>query len=379
MITLNKKNENGKIQCWMAKVEGNKAIFEWGQEGGKIQKKVQTFTKGKNIGKKNETTPEQQALFEMVIKARKKVESGYSVIKGKELIKSQTSDTVVKTNIEIPKPMLANKYQEHVKKFNDRNFLYAQPKLDGNRALVNVQTGKIYSRSRKEIISVPHISKEICDRFIDSGVEWLDGELYSHDLTFNEMQSIIRKTKNIDFEKSKSISFNIFDFISNLPFEARLEKLEDRFQQIIENGEPEFFNLVETIEISVNDIQKRHDKFVSQGYEGIMLRFPEFSYEEKRSLGLFKYKNFFDEEYEIVGFNAQEKNSNVLGTIIVADENGITFPATPAMTVKEKEDIWNNQEEFLGQMATVRYQEKFEDTGIPRFGVIKGLRLKMDM
>lgn len=381
MILLEKINDRGKKQYWMASVNENIITYRWGQQGGKQQVKDQLIANGKNIGRSNETTPEQQALLEMVVKARKKVDTGYKIMRGEELIETNTNDNVTKTNLEIPKPMLANKYVDHKKKFEGKSF-FCQPKLDGNRALINIRTGQIFSRSRKEIISVPHIGEEIKEKFsklFDNDIEWFDGELYSHDLTFNEMQSIIRKNKveTIDFENSKKISFYIFDYVSEETFVERLERMSNFFNAV---EELEYTKLVPSFFIKDTEIDTFHNQFIADGYEGIMLRFPYFSYQQKRSLGLFKYKNFFDEEYEVVGFNSQEYYPDKLGTIDCIDKNnGNVFPATPAMTQEEKDYIWHNQDLFLGKLATVRYQEKFEDTNVPRFGVIKNFRDSSDL
>lgn len=374
-IFLQKINNNGKKQDWTAIVDDNIVTFKWGQNGGKIQIKEVEFTKGKNIGRANETTPAEQCLKDTIAKAVKKIESGYEVIKGAEFIETNVNENTTMADVTIPKPMLAHPYQDHVKKFEKEFSIYVQPKLDGNRCLVNVKTGKLYSRSRKEIISVPHIGKEVMDLFSGTDIEWLDGELYSHTISFNEIQSFVRKKKDIDYEASKIISFNVFDYISSDTFIDRSEKLEAIFNKI----EPKHLSLVKTYKIRLQDLQDAHDKFVKDGYEGIMIRKPNSPYEQKRSLGLFKYKNFFDDEYEVVGFVGQEKNPHLLATVTVKDKRGVEFPATPSMTQEMKAYIFANQEEFIGKMATVRYQELFEDTQVPRFGVLKSFRDKEDM
>ena len=65
---LYNKTSNGKIQIWSISVyeEDSKGVIEI-QRGfidGKIQTQKQIISKGKNIGKKNETTPYTQALAE---------------------------------------------------------------------------------------------------------------------------------------------------------------------------------------------------------------------------------------------------------------------------------------------------------------------------
>ena len=71
--TLYGIEKNGKIKTWAANIylKGiNKksdhafATIEHGQQDGKKQLTVRDYTEGKNIGKKNETTPVEQCIAE---------------------------------------------------------------------------------------------------------------------------------------------------------------------------------------------------------------------------------------------------------------------------------------------------------------------------
>ena len=61
---LYKKTATGADQMWQVETDGNKIITRWGQVGGKIQEETEVIKTGKNIGKQNETSPEQQARYE---------------------------------------------------------------------------------------------------------------------------------------------------------------------------------------------------------------------------------------------------------------------------------------------------------------------------
>lgn len=75
--TLYKKSSTGKVQIWKICVDGNKICIEHGQRGGKIQNTIEEVKKGKNIGKENETTPEQQAELKAESKYKKQLDKGY--------------------------------------------------------------------------------------------------------------------------------------------------------------------------------------------------------------------------------------------------------------------------------------------------------------
>ena len=65
---------NGKIKTWSVHVETNNEetvgvyIIEFGKLEGKQQVTRREYTEGKNIGKKNETTPLQQCINEITRK-----------------------------------------------------------------------------------------------------------------------------------------------------------------------------------------------------------------------------------------------------------------------------------------------------------------------
>ena len=76
---LYKQTTTGATQTWEIEVEGNKFRTISGQlEGKKITNKW-TICKGKNVGRANETTAEEQALKEAEAKHQKKRESGYTL------------------------------------------------------------------------------------------------------------------------------------------------------------------------------------------------------------------------------------------------------------------------------------------------------------
>ena len=62
--TLYGKDTSGKAKQWSAAILLNGSVarytVEYGQVDGKLQTTSRDFTEGKNIGKKNETTPLQQ-------------------------------------------------------------------------------------------------------------------------------------------------------------------------------------------------------------------------------------------------------------------------------------------------------------------------------
>ena len=89
-------SKGGKVKIWSVQVESGLITLSHGYDGGQITTHTKTLTKGKNIGKTNETTPEQQAVLEAKSKVKKQKDKGYTERK------SQVSTTY--------SPMLAKTY-----------------------------------------------------------------------------------------------------------------------------------------------------------------------------------------------------------------------------------------------------------------------------
>ncbi len=90
--TLHGEGVLGKTKVWTISVEERNAsgviIITRGYLDGKMQVSEKVIAQGKNIGKKNETTPVQQAVSEARASWIKMKESGYS-----EAIKEEVDNT----------------------------------------------------------------------------------------------------------------------------------------------------------------------------------------------------------------------------------------------------------------------------------------------
>ncbi len=159
----------------------------------------------------------------------------------------------------------------------------------------------------------------------------------------------------------------MYDQVSDPGFSARFQDLEDRFHIA---GEELPVKLVETVEVnSEEEIQKYHDKWVQEGFEGIIIRNKDGKYKVKhRSKDLQKYKEFKDEEFEIIG--GHEGTGSDAGTVVfeVKTQSGKTFSVRPRGTKELRSAMLQDLKSLIGKELTVRYQELSED-GIPIFPV----------
>jgi len=373
--TLYGTEKNGKTKIWKATIEKNgdnaTVTIEYGQLDGKKQISTREYTSGKNIGKKNETTPYTQCFLETERKWKdKKEKEDY-----KEL------DDESENKVENPGkffPMLAGKYEPNTdkKKRTDIEYpCFVQPKLDGLRCLMYMKDGKVIAQSRTGTYfdSVQHITSALLSFFKSFNVV-LDGELYTNEIPFEVLAGIIKKKKISDEDRIKLniVKYHIYDMIdpdTSLPFIKRYE--------FISKNVPRHKNIeiVDTILVkSVDEFKTQFATYIEQGYEGIMLRNINSVYRQGfRSNDLQKYKEFQEEEYVITGFDQGVGRDQ--GTVIWKCENkdGREFNVRPKGTIEFRKELFKNGRQYIGKKLTVIFQE-LSELGIPRFPVGKAIR-----
>ena len=195
----------------------------------------------------------------------------------------------------------------------------------------------------------------------------LDGELYTNELTFQEIVGLVKREtlKDGDLEKQQKIKYHVYDLIQGDSYEQRHRGLQTlfasfSFQHLI---------LVPTFHCgSEAEMKEQHSQFVADGYEGIMLRNPAGVYKNVRSVDLLKYKEFFDDEYEVVGFKEGEGAEKGCVLWTCKTEKGATFHCRPRGTREDRTELYQKGASYIGKKLTVRFQELTDD-GIPRFPV----------
>jgi ATP-dependent DNA ligase len=358
---LFKRSVNGKTLEW--EVEVNGACFRTISGYTDGVKTISEFTccEAKNTGKKNATTPEQQAIAEAKSMWTKRIELGsYESI----------------SDIDTPKffnPMLAHKLEDYKDKLQYP--LFSQPKLDGIRCIV--RSDGMWSRNGKKIISAPHIFEALKPLFETNPDLIFDGELYADKFAndFNAICSIVKKTKptSDDLVKSKeSIQYHIYDLPScSGTFIKRLSELTN-----LESNLPLCCEVVATNFVkNESEIDEWYSDYVNQGYEGQMIRLDK-EYEQKRSKSLLKHKSFIDEEYTIIDLEEGGGNkTGMVGSFIFENKDGKRFNASPKFNWETCIDMWNNRYELIGKQATVKYFNLTPgDSPVPRFPYVTAIR-----
>lgn len=370
--SLFKKDSKGKIREWKAfltKNQDNTVTINivHGQQSGKFQTKTREVLKGKNIGKANETTVEQQAELELQSLYQKQLDDGYV--------------TKIEDYRDPVKPMLAHKYQDRSKHVlwkseeHPEAYQYASAKYDGIRCFIIIQDGKIRfeSRSGKPFKYFEHIAKAISH--LDNVI--LDGELYSWIESFEKICSLVN-SDDYNKDTDTAIQFFIYDMIN-------LEKPDEPFKNRYANYSKYFLSssVTDPVQhvwqikiINEDDLKHYHCKWVEEGYEGLMLKDPNGKYEfGKRSNSLLKYKVMFDGEFKITNIYLAANDPTRVQIELQNDINDMKFDIG---TLKgNKEENYNfyyiNKEKLIGKYLNITYQAR-TSYGIPLFPVGQYIR-----
>ena len=273
--------------------------------------------------------------------------------------------------------MLAYPFEE--KRLNKWTFpVLVQPKLDGVRCgITQSEDGSVVLKSstQEDIISVPHVNnfiEEFCGHN-NLTIPELDGELYFHGWSFEDIFSITGRTVNLH-ESFTKIELHVFDLrLGALPQWVRLSKLHD-FMKLVPKSSP--LQLVTTKPAnSFDEVWNLYQNFTSEGYEGIIVRELNNLYLPRRSTQLMKFKPKKDDWYTIIG-SIEEVDKygipkNRLGALICLGSTGDTFSVGSGLTDKMRVDLW--QQDLKGWLCRVQYQHITPGKGVPRFPVFMEL------
>jgi ATP-dependent DNA ligase len=373
---LYKQNTTGNVSEWEISVIERDSrdvhiVTKHGITDGKMQTE-QRLVKGKNEGRANATTAFEQGVREARKKWENKKKAGYH-------------EQIGKASVKVLLPMLAKQYDQCK---HCIQIPYAiQPKFDGMRAFLYLTSDgepKLVSRLGNPIETTSHINEEVKQlKILKPGV-YLDGELFTFDYPFEELVGLLKTSENLSeekLEKLRHVKFYVFDMLDTnnkkMPFKERFKTVS----ALLEKFKPKTLASVETKVGNVfsEDVAiKIRNKYIKQGYEGVMFRNLESEYGiNKRSSDLIKFKKTLDAEYEIIGY--EEAKGRDVGTpiFLLKTSKGDQFSARPTGTLDSRKEMLKKVKSLIGKMATVEYQE-LSKKGVPRFPVLVRIRETME-
>ena len=256
---------------------------------------------------------------------------------------------------------LAQKFEE--KRLVGKDQVGVDPKLDGIRCFAIVENGAalLYARSGKLISNFDDtIGRELSNL----GDGCYDGEIMGKDF-IDLMRQAYRK-ENVN---TSNTYLALFDF---LPLEewnnrAAVMSCQDRYTILDERlrvaKEITYLRLVPRYIVTAeyDAIEAMHAEFVSQGYEGAMVKDLDAPYKFGRGPEVMKLKAFHDVDLKIERLvEGTGKHSDKLGSVAVTF-NGVEVQVGSGFSDDHRITIWEDPDNFIGRMIEVRYQEVTPD------------------
>lgn len=364
--TLYKLTKKNQIQTWRIVTKGDEFWTEEGILDGAITKSLPTKCLPKNEGKKNATSGAEQAEKEAAAKHKKKLESSYF----------ENVEDARRGSKSFYEPMLAHNFNDY--KDEVTYPVYSQPKLDGIRCIVTKEG--MFSRNGKKFISAPHIFEQLKPFFKTNPLAILDGELYCDKLSddFNKICSLVKRTKPTAEELAESaqiMQYWVYD-APRIGIYTETEKFLDRYNTMRGSllNRYSSVKVVETKLISnYEQLTVVYENYLDKNYEGQMVRL-NAPYQNKRSSGLLKRKEFQTEEYEIV--NIAEGIGNRAGTAGFMEfysKTGKLFKSNIKGDFEYLAQLLKDKKKLIGKKATIKYFNLTPD-GVPRFGYVISVR-----
>lgn len=251
-----------------------------------------------------------------------------------------------------------------------------QPKLDGVRcrALIEPKKVTLLSSEGNDIISVPHINRQLSAIGLEVGLE-LDGELYLHGMSFEEIFSRVSREVNAH-SGFDEIEYHVFDLVDE--GQRQDLRLLDLVEKVQEPASRLLGSAIQVVPLRVistfTDLMRQYETYLKQGYEGFILRHMEARYIRRRSTFMMKFKPKKIDIYRIAGA-VQEYDQHgtpklALGSLACVSDDD-TFYVGTGFTREQREQLWRERDSLVGQYVEVAYQHLTSERGVPRFPVFK--------
>lgn len=271
------------------------------------------------------------------------------------------------------KPMLSFHYKNHMAAMPFP--CYMQPKLDGIRLMAQGDTLQSRSHGKEEEVilgpeRLSHIRAGV--KLFDPSIV-LDGELYVHGWSRQQINGAARVRSLQDGEKSPLLEYHIFDCILTDQPEATFRERWQHLSGLFYRNQPgaHGLRLVETAYGTKSGQDAFYQLFKRDGYEGAMYKHPDMPYgfselcgnKENRWKYTLKRKDWLDGEFECLDIQEGEgKYKGKVGALCFRTKEGRPFTVGSGITDADREFFWS--EPPIGSLIHIRY-DIISDDGIP--------------
>lgn len=398
-VTMYARDSNNKIKQWSVKTNDNVLIISYGKLDGSIINRA-TSILGKNIGRSNETTSDEQAVLIANSKIAKHKKDGYKTLDELGITNVDKLDEILpkfntddKGNI---KPMKAQWFKPGVMSYP----VYGQPKINGLRSISNsceisYNDNKVVIKSKNGLIyGLPHIERVLGEYYQHNPhcqhIRF-DGELYIHGESLNNIKSCIpMQQNNGTFSKPSgnplSVQLWIYDLaISNVTQKERFNLLARAKLYLHDMNTSLAITPISILPIytitSDTMAETFTDLMITKGFEGAIFRDKDAMYKFGiKASTMRKYKRVKHTECEVLDVIDKGVKSGILSIALLLknDINDEQFECTPGSdgmwTEAQKYLLVVNKTEAIGKLATVRYYERSGKKEVPFHANVETIR-----
>jgi len=401
MITLYKRNAQGKPLVWHAVSDAVEIIISYGLVGGKLHMERIPIT----LKNANELESRVKAKRKEGYKGLNELKDGVTFEGfGETINPNNLQDALFVKFLEtyLPKysttsegfvlPMLA-KVLENNKPFEKYGTMLGQWKIDGLRCIIgatdksddlfNPITLTYHSRTGEDWtnkmcwmdeILLPKISKELLDMMIEEGA-CLDGELYLPGYSVNDINSFVKNTQLAQHYKLQYWCYDIC--CENMSAEARFKFKDSNLESVGMtyfntkeehlNNTKQFIVLPTWVQIdSYEDAMIHRNQFIDLGFEGLILRNPSAEYQfGKRNQAMFKFKKVDDGKFIIVDIKSEHKRSDLPLFVCRNDINDELFECSINKPQDVQREILINKDNYVGKYALVEFRSRSGVNNLP--------------
>lgn len=365
--TLYKQGAHDKVLVWMIAFDGESLVMQWGNTD---QLAANTLQTARTRVEPNSNGESSFGLAVLQARAR-----------WKEYIDKGYSETIIDATVMNMTAMRGNEWDPNKKQIK-RWPVWVQGKYDGVRCRASQDIdGSIVLLSRNvlKIHNVQHIREDLTRLmpFVKAELAEhqpfrLDGELYSMELLFDQINGMSRRGDRNPDPNEKYLLYYLFDIVlDNRTYDERYMILQKAFQNYSQAHPQSGLRLVEcAVANTPQDILTAHRYYVSQGLEGVIIRKvggttenqrKESYYVGRKCSNFMKYKEFKDEEGMIVGASAATGNQEGAVVWRIKRPNGVEVDVVPKAQVEVRKQYYTVWQQFIGHKYRYRYQEETPD------------------
>jgi DNA ligase-1 len=220
----------------------------------------------------------------------------------------------------------------------------------------------------------------------------LDGEVVSH--SFQDLMKQVHRKSDVQAQDAKLCLFDIVPLVEfkngeSIQGQRRRSNMLKTFEKIFsDTGCIEIIPQLEVdLDTMVGEVEFKdyNKKMVQEGYEGIMIKDIDKSYECKRSTAWLKMKPFIEVSLEVKDVEeGTGRNEGKLGALVcegIDDGKAIKVNVGSGFSDDNRDEFWTNRSTIPGQVVEVRAdaitqnQDGTYSLRFPRFLRFRGFKV----